>query len=173
MQPVGPPFMDVESCLSSRHLSTNESLTNAGRVKHQCRGERLCRVGKSLKLLFHSYIRASAIFVFMNKCNTMNKWLWMKSCLKACAIRWTKGMIPGFLLTDLRDSCSIHSRCYTPPCPLQSHPHSLGSGDPPLRSFHLRPEHHHRHHAGPGKDLTAPPPSLIHGFFMHRLVTTS
>lgn len=58
---------------SSRHLSTNVSLNNAGRVKHQCRGEQLCRVGKSLKLLFHCYIRASAILVFMNKCNTMNE----------------------------------------------------------------------------------------------------
>lgn len=66
------------------------------------------------------------------------------------------------LLTAHRNSCSSCFRCYTSPCPLQSHPHSLGSSDPALWSFHLRPEHHHRCYAGPGKDLTAPPPSLMH-----------
>lgn len=47
------------------------------------------------------------------------------------------------------------------PVPVQSRPHSLGSGDPDLRSLHLRPEHHHRCHAAPWKYLTRTLSSLI------------
>lgn len=39
-------------------------------------------------------------------------------------------------------------------CRLQSRPHSLGSDHSALWSVHLRPEHHHRCHAGARKDLT-------------------
>ena len=103
-------------------------------------------------------VPTTLVFIFVQyQCNlvvVVQLYEWTTQTLNT--LRYTEEMMHGYLLIDLRGACSISLSSYVSPCippPPQSVPHRVGRGDPALRSLHLRTEHHHRRHAGPGEDL--------------------